>query len=67
MRLEWSLFALSDRETIFDYIEAENLKAAAAVDNFIEESVKTLATSPEIGRPGNEMDSSSKQSDVPLF
>ena len=35
MHLEWSLFALSDREAIFDYIEADSPRAAISVDDRI--------------------------------
>jgi toxin ParE1/3/4 len=52
MRLEWSAYALADRSTIFDYIEAVSPRASVAVDNRIREQVETLAQFPEIGRPG---------------
>jgi addiction module RelE/StbE family toxin len=32
VKLEWSAWAHADREAIFDYIEADNPRAAAAVD-----------------------------------
>jgi toxin ParE1/3/4 len=32
MVLEWSVFALADRNAIFDYIEAESPRAAVSVD-----------------------------------
>lgn len=35
MILEWSLFAIADREAIFDYIQADSPQAAVAVDNRI--------------------------------
>jgi len=52
MRLEWSRFALEDREKIFDYIEQDNPLAAVAVDDRISEQVKLLIQFPEGGRPG---------------
>jgi toxin ParE1/3/4 len=52
MRLEWSHYARSDRDAIFDYIEAENPRAAVAIDNRIREAVETLLRYPERGRPG---------------
>lgn len=52
MHLEWSLFALSDREAIFDYIEADSPRAAVAVDDRIEEHVEVLVQFPEMGRIG---------------
>ncbi len=33
MRLEWSVLAQTDRDDIFDYIEADSPQAAIAVDN----------------------------------
>ena|SRR5271170_285970 len=52
MRLEWSAYALADRTVIFDYIEADNPRAAVAVDARIREKVATLARFPESGRTG---------------
>ncbi len=52
MRLEWSAFALADREAIFDFIEADSPRAAAAVDDRIREQAESLIAFPEKGRPG---------------
>jgi toxin ParE1/3/4 len=52
MHLEWSVFSLADRTAIFDYIEADNPRAAVAVDDRIQTRVEGLAQFPEIGRPG---------------
>lgn len=52
MYLEWSLFALSDREVIFDYIEADSPRAAVSIDDRIEACVEGLAQFPEMGRIG---------------
>jgi len=52
MYLEWSVFALADREAIFDYIEADSPRAAVCVDDRIEARVEGLAQFPEMGRPG---------------
>jgi len=52
MRIEWSAFALADRGAIFDYIEADNPKAAISVDETIRAQIATLAKFPESGRPG---------------
>lgn len=52
MRLEWSPFALEDRDNIFDYIEQENPRAAVAVDDRIRDQVDGLVKFPETGRPG---------------
>ena len=52
MRLEWSLFALADRDGIFDYIEAENPRAAVDVDDRIRTQAQQLGQFPESGRRG---------------
>lgn len=52
MKIVWSLFAISDREAIFNYIEADSPRAAARIDDLIEAQVDALAAFPEIGRPG---------------
>jgi toxin ParE1/3/4 len=52
VRLEWSPFALEDRDRIFDYIEQDNPRAAVAVDDRIRDQAEVLAKFPESGRPG---------------
>jgi len=52
MQLEWSRFAQSDRDEIFDYIAADNPRAAVAVDRRIQSEVETMARFPRRGRPG---------------
>lgn len=52
MTLEWSILALTDRNAIFEYIEANNVRAAVAIDNRIRKSVATLTQFPEMGRIG---------------
>lgn len=52
MQIEWSEFALNDREAIFDYILQDSSNAAVAVDDRIERQVENLAQFPEMGRPG---------------
>jgi toxin ParE1/3/4 len=52
MRIEWTLFAMNDREAIFDYIEADSPRAAVLVDDRIESQLELLIHTPEIGRPG---------------
>ncbi|TIN10590.1 type II toxin-antitoxin system RelE/ParE family toxin [Mesorhizobium sp.] len=52
MRLVWARFALSDRDDIFTYIEAENPRAAVHVDQQIVFSTHRLIDFPESGRPG---------------
>jgi toxin ParE1/3/4 len=50
--LEWSPYALADRNAIFDYIEADNPRAAIRIDNRIRKCVNSLARFPEMGRKG---------------
>ena len=52
MRLEWSIFAMDDRNAIFDYIEADSPQTAVTVDDRIEEQVEWLLQFPEMGRTG---------------
>lgn len=52
MRLEWSVFAMDDRNAIFDYIEVDSPQVAAVVDDRIEEQVEGLRQFPEMGRIG---------------
>jgi len=52
MVLEWSVFALADREAIFDHIEADSPRAAVSVDDRIQTCVEHLLQFPEMGRPG---------------
>jgi toxin ParE1/3/4 len=52
MQLEWSQFAQADRESIFDYIEADSPQAAITVDDRIRKQIEELTKFPKIGRPG---------------
>ena len=52
MRLEWSAFAIEDRDAIFDYIEEDSPHAAVLVDDRIRVQVRQLLQFPETGRPG---------------
>ncbi len=52
MKLVWSHLALSDRDGIFRYIEAENPRAAIHVDEQIADGARRLLDFPESGRPG---------------
>jgi toxin ParE1/3/4 len=52
LRLAWSVFAQEDRKAIFDYIEADNSRAAVAIDDRIQTRIEGLAQFPEMGRPG---------------
>jgi toxin ParE1/3/4 len=52
VKLVWSPYALSDRDAIFSYIEADNPRAAVHVDEQIAAAVQRLIEFPESGRPG---------------
>ena len=52
MKLEWSAFALDDRDEIFSYIEQDDPRAAVLVDNRVSAQVRRLMQFPESGRPG---------------
>jgi addiction module RelE/StbE family toxin len=52
LRIEWSAFALADRDAIFDYIEAQSPRAAIVIDDRIRRHVGQLRRFPESGRPG---------------
>ena len=43
---------MDDRNTIFDFIEADSPQAAATVDGLIEKQVEVLFRFPEMGRTG---------------
>ncbi len=47
MKIVWSLFAISDREAIFNYIEVDSPRAAARIDDQIQAQVGQLTTFPE--------------------
>jgi addiction module RelE/StbE family toxin len=52
VKLEWTGFALADRNAIFDFIEAESPRSAVFVDDTIKEQVQQVILFPESGRPG---------------
>lgn len=52
MKIVWSLFVISDREAIFNYVEADSPHAAIRIDDQIEAQVDRWIEMPEIGRPG---------------
>jgi toxin ParE1/3/4 len=48
----WSERAVSDRNRIYDFIDAESPQSAIRVDERIANSIAALARFPETGRPG---------------
>jgi plasmid stabilization system protein ParE len=52
MKLVWTNSALEDRRTIYDYIDAENPRAAAELDELFKQAADRLCIYPKMGRPG---------------
>jgi toxin ParE1/3/4 len=52
VKLEWSRLAFADRDEIFDYLAADNPKAALKIDKIIKQELELLVDYPERGRPG---------------
>ncbi len=52
MKLEWGEAALADRDTIYDFIEANNPRAAVALDERFNKLASRLERFPRLGRPG---------------
>jgi addiction module RelE/StbE family toxin len=52
VKLTWSAFALSDRDAIFTYIEADNPAAAVLIDELIVAATRRLLDFPASGRFG---------------
>jgi toxin ParE1/3/4 len=52
LKLVWARYALADRDDIFSYVEAENPRAAAEIDERIVSAARRLIEFPESGRPG---------------
>jgi toxin ParE1/3/4 len=52
VKLVWTPEASTDREAIYDYIEADNPKAAIKLDEQFAQRAAQLLTHPMIGRPG---------------
>ena len=52
MKLRWTPEAIHDRDSIYDYIQADNPSAALALDEKFSELAHHLVVHPQIGRPG---------------
>ena len=52
LTLVWDDEALSQFESILDYIAAQNVAAADRLELLIHERIETLRTFPAVGRPG---------------
>ena len=52
MRVIWTPEAQQDRADVWDYIAADNPRAAARMDELFSEAAARLAEHPKLGRPG---------------
>ena len=52
MIVEWRTLASEDRESLFEYIEADNPAAALELDDKIERQTDALVERPELYKPG---------------
>ena len=52
MRVIWTPEALQDRADVWDYIAADNPRAAARMDELFSDAAARLADHPKLGRPG---------------
>jgi toxin ParE1/3/4 len=56
VKLEWTAAAISDRERIYRYIEADNPRAAILLDERFRNVAARLKAFPNLGRPGRVAD-----------
>jgi toxin ParE1/3/4 len=52
LRVIWTPEAQQDRADIWDYIAADNPRAAARIDELFSHATARLAEHPKLGRPG---------------
>ncbi|MEO7361364.1 MAG: type II toxin-antitoxin system RelE/ParE family toxin [Gemmatimonadaceae bacterium] len=52
MKVVWTPEALQDRLDIWDYISADNRRAAIKIDTLFSNAAVKLAAHPDLGRPG---------------
>ena len=52
MRVVWTPEAQQDRANVWDYIAADNPRAAARMDALFSDATASLAEHPNLGRPG---------------
>ena len=52
MRVIWTPEAQQDRADVWDYIAADNPRAAARMDQLFSDAAARLAEHPKLGRPG---------------
>lgn len=52
MRVIWTPESQQDRADVWEYIAADNLRAAARMDELFSTAVARLADHPKLGKPG---------------
>jgi len=52
LRVVWTPEALQDRVDVWDYIAADNPRAAVRMDELFSDAAARLADHPKLGRPG---------------
>ena len=52
MRVVWAPEAQQDRADVWDYIAADNPRAAARMDELFSDAASRLAEHPKLGKPG---------------
>lgn len=52
MRVVWTPEALQDRFDVWDYIGADNPRAAARMDGLLSDAAARLGDHPKLGKPG---------------
>ncbi|MDR6289351.1 MULTISPECIES: type II toxin-antitoxin system RelE/ParE family toxin [Inquilinus] len=52
MKLQWTRAARADRRSIYEYIEADNPRAAIDLDGRFDDIATRLIDLPHLGRPG---------------
>ena len=52
MKVTWTPEALHDRSDVWDYIAADNPRAAGRMDELFSDAAARLADHPKLGRPG---------------
>ena len=52
MTLHWTAEAVTDRNAIYDYVEARSPRAAISLDTLFSQKAADLALHPAMGRPG---------------
>lgn len=52
MRVIWTPEALQDRADVWDYIAADNPRAAVRMDELFSDAAARLTDHPKLGRPG---------------